>query len=352
MNISASELKSALKKLSPVKTETYRFEPDGICAQDSDVLIVTDGPEFGGSFSISRKELSQTVSRMSGQLDVSRFEKYLNLESGKAKIKLGTQTIKSIPLPEVGKKEILFSLPEFKKALSIAVASASPAKSAEFGGVVQIQSLPGGIEDPTPSGYRIVGTDSIILTVAEVKKPVEFEFKTLLNLTAASAVQLMDGEFIGMGETDKYVTLRSGNTLVYASKPVKKYPDFDNFLSLPSSVKYGFKSEDLMSALRTVEPLIDESVDKGAISLLFKDGVVQCSYGGTVSEASDEAPCEQLDPDPLFDPKETTIRMQAKYLSSFLSRASGPSSFGVTSRPIRMESDGVVVLTMALPEKK
>ena len=43
---------------SPVRTETYRFDADGICAQDSDVLVVVDGPKFGGTFNINGKKLS------------------------------------------------------------------------------------------------------------------------------------------------------------------------------------------------------------------------------------------------------------------------------------------------------
>jgi hypothetical protein len=93
---------------------------------------------------------------------------------------------------------------------------------------------------------------------------------------------------------------------------------------------------------------MDESVDQGQISLLFKEGVLKCTnIGDSGSRAEDEASYEQLEPDPVFDPKISQLNLAAKYLSGFLSKAQGVTSLSVTDRPVRLESDGVVVLTMA-----
>lgn len=351
MNISASELKHALKRLSPVKTETYRFDMEGIIAQDSDVIVVVDGPKFGGTFNTNGKKLSSVVNRMSGQIDAQQSGNKLTLKSAKAIIELEIQPVKSVVLPEDAKNSVVFESAGFKKALAVAAASASPAKSAAFGGVVQLQSLPAEIEGGVP-GYRVVGTDSIVLTVANVFKPVPKEFKTLLNLTAAAIVQIMDGPEITIGDTEKYLVIKSGMTTVYASKPVQKYPNFDSLLAMQPTLKIGIKPQEWLSALRTVESLIDEEKDKGNIAVHFSEGVVQFRNVGVGSIASDESVYEQLDPDPVFDPKEFDLKLTAKYLSGFLSRAGAEATLGITEHPVRLESDGVVVLTMPIGAKK
>ena len=343
MNIQASDLKRILKKLQPVKTETYRFDMDGICAQDSDVLVVVDGPKFGGTFNVNGKKLSAVVNRMSGEIDISQFEKSLVLKSAKARIELEIQPVKPVALPEASSEFLAFESVSFKKALAIAASSASPAKSAAFGGVVQIQS--------TSDGYRIVGADSIVLTVANVAQP-KSDFKALLNLTAATIVQIMDGPELRISDTEKYLVLKSGDTTVYASKPVQKYPNFDSLLAMPVITKFGLKSAEWLSALRTVESLIDEEKDKGAIGLQFRESVVQFLNTGVGNIASDEASYEQLDPDPVFDPQEINLKLTAKYLSGFLSKAGSEATLGITEKPIRLESYGVVVLTMPIGGKK
>ena len=354
MNIPAAELKHTLKKLSPVRTETYRFDGCGIMAQDSDALVIVDGPYSFVPFNVNGKKLAQVVNRMSGSisLDKEKGSSKLVIKSAKAVVELEIQEVKPTLLPEPATHSLSLDLGPFKKALTTAAASANPAKSAIGGGVVLIQNLPLGLEETESSGYRITGTDLIVMTVVTVKEPVGLQFRSLLNLTAAQVVQLMDGDKLEIGDTNKYLILKSGGTTVYASKPVQKYPDFDKLLAYPCSTKFSFKPEEWLSALRTVEPLIDEAVDKGAVGLRFADGVVKCSSVGVGSTASDEADYEQLDPDPIFDPKEISLRLTAKYLSGFLSKAGPEATFGITENPIRLESGGVVVLTMPVKEKK
>ena len=120
----------------------------------------------------------------------------------------------------------------------------------------------------------------------------------------------------------------------------------------PPGIKLKFIPSEWLSALRTVEPLIDEEKDKGAISLHFADGVVQFKNVGVGSTATDETGYEQLDPDPIFDPKEFDLKLTAKYLSGFLSKAGAEGTLGITDGPIRFESENVVVLTMPIGGKK
>ncbi len=346
MKFQAIELKHALKKLQPVKTDVFRFDAGTIVAQDSDAIVVVPGPKFEGAFNTNSKKLSAIINRMSGQIEITQQEKSIVLKSAKARVELEIQPVKPVTLPSFPTPSVEFKLPEFKKALALAVSSASTAKSAAFGGSVQLQSLPLGLEDTTPPGYRIVGTDSIVLTVVTVLEPVPFDMKGLLNLTAASIVQIMDGDKLEIGESDTHLQIRSGTTTVYASKPVQAYPNFDVLLAKKPSIKVGFKSAEWLNALRTVEPLIDEEKDGGRVSLQFRENVVQFLNVGIGNTASDEASYEQLEPDDPFETKEFSLKLTAKYLSGFLSKAGSDATLGVTDLPVRLESDNVVMLTM------
>lgn len=354
MNIAANELKQAIKKLSPLKTETFQLSAEGVSAQDSDALVVAECPFSGlkGTLNISGKKFTQVINRMSGQIEILQFEKYIEIKSARAKVSLEVQPVNQLPRPEFPKHNLEIKLAEFKKALSIATASASTVKSAAFGGSVLFQNLPLGIEETESSGYRVTGTDAVVLTTVTVKTPISLQFRVLVNLTAASVVQSLNGETVLVGDSNQCLILRDPTTTIYASKSIQKYPDFDKLLAQKPHTIVGFKSQEWLSALRTVEPLIDETVDKGAIEVRLADGVVQFKNIGSGSVASDESDYEQLDPDPVFDPKEIDLRLTAKYLSVFLSRCGETATLGVTENPIRLESENVVVLTMPVKEKK
>ena len=361
MNIAAAELKNTLRKLSSVKTESYVIGEHGISAQDSDVWPVIESPltGLGATFSIDRK-FAQVVNRMSGQIEITKQEKSLVIKSAKARVELEVQNIKPPSFPKKAEKTMTFPAASFKKALAVAAAAASPAKSAPFGGSVQIQNQPLGIEDDTATGYRIVGTDSIMLTEAVVDEVAGLpEFKTLLNLSAAAIVQLMDCESLTLGETNTHLVISGGGVTVYASKPVQAYPNFGILLSLEPKVTYSINPEEFLSALKTIEPLIDETVGQGGISLLFKDGVVQCNCTGVGSAASDEAGCDQSYPDPIFEPKDVSIRLKAKYLSSFLSKTKDVVTLSLADNPgrkgweiVQLNSEGVKVIIMPLDKPK
>lgn len=356
MNIAATELKKALRVFAPVRTEFYQIGEHGISAQDSDIWVVSESPlsGLGGIFSVNGKKLSQVVGRMSGQVEITKEEKLLSLKSARAKIELEIQDIKPLKIPDPPAKVLELASVDLKKALSIAVASASPNKASAFGGVVLLQSLPLGIEEGSPSGYRIVGTDANVLTVATVGNSVQFEFKMTLNLPAAAIVQIMDGT-ISLGESNTHLYAQSGGIRVFASKPTQTFPNFDSLLSVPSKLKFGFKTEEWVSALRTVETLIEESVDQGGIDLQFAEGVVQWNNTGVGSTASDEAPYEQIDPDPLFQPVTVSnLRVKAKYLSGFLAKAGEESTLGLVdkNKPIRLESGNMTTLVMPMAGKK
>ena len=350
MQILANEIKRTLKKLAPLKAETYQIGEHGISAQDpSEVWVVLESSlsQLGQTFSFSGKKFSQVISRMSGELDITTEENKLIIKSYKAKVELETRSVAKPSFPESAKKFVTLKSVDLKWALTVATASASPKKSEAFGGVVLLQSLPLPLEAETPAGYRVVGTDSMVLTVIQRDFQVPFEFKYPLNLTAAAIVQFMDGDTIEIGETPTHLILKSGTDTVYAAKPAKAYPDFGKLIATKHPVTLQISPEKWIQALRTVETLIDEEKDAGNISLHFKDGVVQFSTVGVGSTASDEAEYEQTTPDPVFDPKEFSMKVKAKYLSGFLAKSGGVATISVTSSkvPIKYESGQVVAIT-------
>ena len=360
MQILASEIKHVLKKLNPLKAETYQISEHGISAQDpSEVWVVLESSlsELSSlhpsrqAFSFSGKKFSQVVSRMSGELDITTEENKLIIKSYRAKVELETHAVADPAFPDSAEKFITLKLADLKWALTATVASASPKKSEAFGGVVLIQSLPLPLfreaNDSGPSGYRVVGTDSMVLTVVKRDFPVPFEFKYPLNLTAAAVVQFMDEDTIEIGETTTHLVLKSGTDTVYAAKPTKPYPDFEKLISAKHPVSLQLSPEKWIPALRTVETLIDEEKDHGNIALHFKDGVVQFSTVGIGSTAQDEAEYEQMIPDPVFDPKDFSMKIKAKYLSGFLAKSGVTATISVTSSkvPIKYESGPVTAIT-------
>lgn len=349
MKIPAAELKATLKKLAPVKTDDFVIGTHGISARDSDVWVVSDsGLASFGNFSLNGKNLSKVVNRMTGVIDITSDDKSITLRSAKAEIRLETKLAKAPKFPDAPEKILTLRTAEFKKAAALAVSSASPNKSAPFGGVIQFQTLAEGIEDETYPRYRVVGTDSKVLTVVNVNRELPFGATALLNLTAAGVVQLLETDTFefGIGDTGHY--LKSGGLTVYASKPDQQYPGISPLLANPATLVVKFSPEEWLAAYRNVEPVIEPNEDgESQVCLQFSDGVVQLSSKGTGSTAKDEAGYEQVDPDPLLEPTDITLVMIADHLSGFLSKSSGEAtlSFSRVDKPLKLESGVLQVLT-------
>jgi hypothetical protein len=359
MNITAADLKRALKPLSSVKTETFHVSESGLSAQDSDVWVVVEFPlnGIGTPFNIDGKKLAQVVNRMGGQIEIGRGEKTIVLKSAKARVELEIQPTKPLLQNFDPRDSMSFEAVSFKKNLAVAASYASTNKSSPCGGVVQLQTKPLGIEDESPTGYHIAGTDGIAMAVVNQDQSLPKEISTLVNLSACSVVQLMDGKTIDLLETNSGLQIKSGNTTVYVSKTTQKYPNYGAFLAQPSLFVVEYKPEEWLSALRTVEPLIDESVDQGGVALHFKDGVVHWNNIGVGSSGSDESPYEQIEPDPIFEPKYLKIRLKAEYVSGFLSKASGVSTFRLIEGKtiaVKFSSGNVdmVLMAMIVPKEK
>lgn len=347
MKIPAAELKSVLKKLAPVHTEDFHIGTHGIAAKDSDVWVVVESPLSElGSFTVNGKSLSKLVGRMSGVVEITADELSITLRSAKAEVRLETKPSKPPVFPAKPEKILTLNTAEFKKAVSLAVGSASTMKSMACGGVVLFQTVASGIEVENFPRYRVAGTDEKVLTVATVETPLPFGAHVLLNLTTAGVVQLLETDTFEFGPGDPHY-LKSGGLTVYATKPDQQYPGISPLLANTATLVYSFNPEEWLAAYRTVEPIIEPSEMENHVTLQFTDGVVQFISQGTGSTAKDEAGYEQVEPDPLFEPTGITLVMMADHLSGFLSKVSGAAtlSFSRMDKPFKLESGGVQVLT-------
>jgi hypothetical protein len=349
MKIPAAEFKSVLKELSPVRAENFHIGPHGISAQDSDVWVSVESPLSElGSFTVAGKKLTQVINRMSGIIEIVAGEYGITLRSAKAEIKLEAKPAKKISETPVPEKFLTLKTADFKRAVALAVSTADTKKSAPFGGVVQFQTVASGVETETYPSYRIVGTDGKVLTVASVVEKSDFGLTALLNLTACGVVQIMESETLHFGEAPVGLYLKSGPVTLYASRSTQQYPGISPLLATVPEMTFKFKSEDWLTAYRTVEPCIEPTPEgENHVHLLFRDGVVQFNSSGTGATAKDESVYEQLEPDGMFDPVNPTFVMIAGHLSGFLSKTSGEAtlSFSRMDKPMKLESGGIQVLT-------
>jgi len=350
MIISSTDLKRDLKKLSGVRAEQYVFGPHGVSAQDSDVWVVVASPLSElGSFSLLGKKLTQVANRMSGQVEITRTEQSLVLKSAKARIELEVKDARPQAFPKANENGLTFTgdaAVKFKKSLALSAASVDSQKSKWCGDVVHFESLAMGIEDEFAPGYRLVGTDEKVLTVVSEPGGSFPQFSHLLSLAACGFVQIMENS-ITFREAGTCTLIQSPGLDVYASKPLKVYQPIERILAVTPVLKFYFKPEEWLAAYRTVEPLLEEDDGARPVTLHFSDGVVQFSTSGTGTNGLDESVYEQVEPDPLFDPQEITLVVNADHLSGFLSKVTGEATLAFTAmnKPLKYESGGLQTLT-------
>lgn len=349
MIIPANELKSILKKLSGVKTEFFHIQDGCIRAQDSDVWIEVSCPVFAGQtpFTVVRK-IIQDVNRFSGDLEIEREDSKLVLKSKKARREIPIQAVKPIKRPEAPLGYLTLDWVATKGVLSLASQTVSKMKSVEYGDVVQLAT--GGfrsIEDNRPEYIQAIGFDSVVMTRVRRDLPVETPFNVLINLSAIQIVQLMDGEKTEFGETENGIHFNADNMTVIASKPAKKYPDYEKFIPENSPLQFSFDPIAVAQSLKIVEPTDDGD---GSVGLHFADGVLQLFSVG----ASDEIEYEQLTPDPVFEPVDFITRVNYKHLQGIVSRASDKLLLSASGSEgiLRFDSGDVTTLTASMYRKE
>lgn len=354
MLIPSSELKSVIKKISAAKTEhvIWDFAAGKMTSASLDLVLEVTGLPTGisdKSVLVNARKLSAAVSRMSGDIDVN-VDKSLTLKSARATVQLEILSAKA-PVTTPGYTSQV-PLPLAKGLLQYSAVAADPNRASNYGGVVQLSTVVGGVEEEKVVGLKAIGTNSQRLQIVQEDFDSTVQFSHLIPLPAVTAILALDDEFLELGESEKQLFFRSGNVSITASKMAKKFPDCSQFL--PKEFKYTFQveSEDLKSVLWTAELMVDASAEN-ACSVRFLDNVLTVRSIGVNSSAEDSCEFTQSAPDPIFESVDFSALLNHKYLSDFVTSVSGliTISANAANRPFVLEAGRYKMMVAPTVEK-
>ena len=351
MKILSNQLKALLKKLGSARSENLYLDSRRMVAWDSDLLVLVNQGVVDGPVTINLRKFSSVVSRLSGEIDLAVSDKGLSLKSARASVLLERVAAKP-PAHQIVKLSLSLPLATVKSLLSYAITSADPNKAVDGGGVVQISTLAKGIEDNTIVKLRSVGTNTIRLALAEADTTQEQPFSLNIPLAAAIAIQGLDGEILGVAETEKLFVFSAGDVEITAVKLAKPYPNYGAYI--PKEFKYQFEipAEAAKQALRVVEPLIENDENACVVHFLDNSMVVRSIGGG--GSAEDALETVQVKPDPVFDAVDFRILLNHRYLADFFGAVTGSVTFEANGpdKPVILRVPGKTLLICPTVEKK
>jgi hypothetical protein len=358
MQFESSALKKAVKFLSLLKTEVHLFLPSSLAAQDPDVLVVVGG--FAGivekPIAVNGKRLTATLNRMSGLVSISHEGNSLTIKGGTKTVVLETQTVRAPHVPNV-KTPFDLTLKPLIRALTLASSTAGTKRSQAFGNCVGLSAGNVPIEvGSVPGSYRVEGFDNHVLTRVTVPETFPLDLKMSLNLSAASAVRLLTGDtaklsFFGTGTA---FSSEEDKVEIYATNPPYAYPETDKIFFKDAEALFKLDTALFSDSIRTVEPLVDTSLGDGSgVTCSFSGDVVSLFAVDSGSRAEDSSPYEQVYPDPIFDPKDVTVKLKLAHLASFLNKAGKDFllRYIAPDKPVQLVSGDTQVLTMPMRGK-
>ena len=346
MNILASDIKSALKKIGSAKSENLFVDTlaGRLVSHDAEIaVIVTSGklkdPDFGEVFCVNSRKFTTVVNRMSGTISLFGG-KSLKLESAKARVEIELLPNK-IPPVTPPKETLTLPLVTIKALLDYAATGADTNKAAAHGGVVQLTSVVGG-------GFSAAATNGTRLAFESLPGEGSPPFAYLIPLPALDAIKKLEGETLQAAETDKQFYFADATTSIYARKLVKQFPNYTEFVPKTFEFSATLDARKFEEALRTVEPFVPDA-GAHAITLHFSEGSLKlnASDGG---RAEDEVPYTQTFPDPIFETKEFKNKLNFVHLMDFAKAVSGDILFQVTTdkSPAVLSAGGRKLMTAAV----
>jgi DNA polymerase III sliding clamp (beta) subunit (PCNA family) len=351
MNILASDIKQALKKIGSAKSESLFVDTlaGRLVSNDSEIAVVVAGdklkdPDFGEVFCVNARKFTTVVNRMSGTISLTGG-KSLKLESAKAKVEIELLPNKLPPFSPP-KETLKLPLQTVKALLNYVAVGADTNKAAAQGGVAQLTSVVGG-------GFSAaaIGTNGSRLVFESMVTDNYLRDKSLaylIPLPALEAIKKLDGETLHAQETDKQFYFADATTSIYARKLVKQFPNYADFVPKTFKFSVTLDARKFEEALRTVEPFVPDA-GAHAVSLLFSEGNLKltASDGG---KAEDEVPYTQVFPDPIFETTEFKNKLNFVHLMDFVKVVSGDILFQVnTDRdPAVLEAGGRKLMTAAI----
>jgi DNA polymerase III sliding clamp (beta) subunit (PCNA family) len=349
MNIPASDLKSALRKIGSAKSENLFVDTIAgrLVSHDAEIAVIVTSdklkdPDFGEVFCVNSRKFTTVINRMSGVIELTGG-KSLKLESAKARVEIELLPNK-IPPVTPPKETLTLPLVTIKALLDYAATGADTNKAAAHGGVVQLTSVSGG-------GFSAAATNGTRLAFEEIATDNYLGDKSiayLIPLPALDAIKKLEGETLLAQETDKQFYFADATTSIYARKLVKQFPNYAEFVPKTFEFSATLDARKFEEALRTVEPFVPD-VGAHAITLHFSEGNLKLSAsdGG---RAEDELPYTQTFPDPIFETKEFKNKLNFVHLMDFAKAVSGDILFQVTTdkAPAVLSAGGRKLMTAAV----
>ena len=346
MNILASDVKSALKKIGSAKSETLFVDTlaGRLVSHDAEIAVIVTSdklkdPEFGEVFCINARKFTTVVNRMSGTVSLTGG-KSLKLESAKAKVEIELLSNRLPPMSPP-KETLKLPLQTVKALLDYAATGADTNKAAAHGGVVQLTSVSGG-------GFSAAATNGTRLAFESIPGEGSVPLSYLIPLPALEAIKKLEGDTLLAQETDKQFYFADATTSIYARKLVKKFPNYADFVPKNFTFSATLDARKFEEALRTVEPMVPDT-GAHALSLHFFEGNLKLSAdaGG---KAEDEVPYTQVFPDPIGGALEFKNKLNFVHLMDFVKVVSGDILFQVTEpkSPAVLSAGGRKLMTAAI----
>lgn len=306
MNIAATELKSLLRKLSPAAADWITLDAISgrLLASGPELTMVVESDSLcekssGRAATVSCRQFSSIVTRLSGTVDINLGESALTITSAKAKLELELAPLR-LPVLTVPKEMLTLPLSTVQSLLKFTAPAADPNKAAPHGGgIVQLRTEAGVIESDIVTGLRSAATDGkrIAFVNAPAKDVAPFQYA--IPLAAVAAILHLDGNALVFGETGNGFLFQSGAVSLHAAKLAKNFPDFGHILPKTFTFSALVPAEALRASLHLIEPMLKQ--ETGTVSLHFLDKCLRVSAYGATGKAEDEITYQQVLPDPVFE---------------------------------------------------
>lgn len=306
MQIPASELKSLLRKLSPAGAEFLTVDAISgrllACGPELTLVVESDSlleKSRGCATTVSYRQFSSIVTRLSGSVDMILGESALTLTSAKAKIEMELAPLR---LPVLTRPKDMSTLPlaVVQSLLKFTLPAADTNKAAPHGGgIVQLRTETSGIETEVVSALRSAATDGKRIAFAQAPVEDTTAFHYAIPIPAVAAILHLEGETLQVGETENGFLFHAGSVSVYAAKLSKKFPDFGHIVPKTFTFAALISTEALRAALHLIEPMLRQ--ETGAVSLHFLDKCLRVAAHGAAGKAEDEITYRQIIPDPVFE---------------------------------------------------
>lgn len=308
MKIPAKDLKTILRSLSAVSSDSLLFAGREVYAVGQNITVIVGLPVDLGTFGIGTEKFVQIVNKLEGDIDLAAAEK-LVIKSGRSRFTLPVTTEIHIPAVQIPHDSVEIPFAGMVEMLDFA-SQACKNEVFNYTGSVLFTS------------ERAVGTDGNKLMLMDggafhcpqilIPFPVIRTLKTFVGGTVR----------IGEDATNLYFSI--GQATIIARKLAKTFPAYESIVPKTFQSKHEIKASDMIQALRRIHPLLDE--DKRILLTMNSDSCI-LTLTSAHGSAEDRLEAEQLEPDPVFEPCEVRFSVDSEALTDFYEEVEGETIF-------------------------